>query len=330
MEARKHKHGFIVGAFIILAVAIFIMTVFTLGGEQKSFSKKFYINVVFNEVNGLKEGNNVWFDGVKIGTVKKIALKAPSEVEVLLSVEKKSQPFIKQNAMAKIGSDGFLGNKIVIIYGGTTNTSPVENNAYLLAQTDTLTNEDMLATLQSSNKNLLEITNNIKAITQQIKEGKGTAGKLITDTSLANSLQKTLNDFKIIAAKGKQSVANIQDFTARIDTKTSSVNKLFSDTLLYDSIKSAIIELKSTIQKANIFADNINIFSKNISTASDKLSDTTNTAGMILNDKQTANDLQTTMQNLKAASKKLDEDLEALQHNFLLKGYFRKKNKTQQ
>lgn len=50
---------------------------------------------------------------------------------------------------------------------------------------------------------------------------------------------------------------------------------------------------------------------------------------MILNDKQTADDIQITIQNLKAASKKLDEDLEALQHNFLLKGYFRKKNKVQ-
>lgn len=49
---------------------------------------------------------------------------------------------------------------------------------------------------------------------------------------------------------------------------------------------------------------------------------------MILNDKQTADDIQITIQNLKAASKKLDEDLEALQHNFLLKGYFRKKNKS--
>lgn len=37
---------------------------------------------MFNEINGLKEGNNVWFDGVKIGTVKKISLLAPSKVEV--------------------------------------------------------------------------------------------------------------------------------------------------------------------------------------------------------------------------------------------------------
>jgi phospholipid/cholesterol/gamma-HCH transport system substrate-binding protein len=37
--------------------------------------------------------------------------------------------------------------------------------------------------------------------------------------------------------------------------------------------------------------------------------------------------LKTTLDNLQSASKKLDEDLEALQHNFLFRGFFRKKAK---
>lgn len=211
---------------------------------------------------------------------------------------------------------------------GGTNVAGIENNAYLHVQKDTLTNEDMLATLQSSNKNLLEITNNLKAITLQIKDGKGTLGRLINDSSFINNLQLALNDFKRIAEKGKMAVANIEDFTTRVDTKTSSINKLFADTILYDSIKLAVIGLNSIVQTANNFADNINTFSKNLAKASDNLSDTTNTAGMLLNDKQTADDIHAVVRNLKAASKKLDEDLEALQHNFLLKGYFKKKNKT--
>ena len=75
MEAKRSKNAFIVGIFIAIAIAIFILLVFTLGGEKKTFSKKFSIKVLFNDINGLKEGNNVWFSGVKIGTVKKIALK---------------------------------------------------------------------------------------------------------------------------------------------------------------------------------------------------------------------------------------------------------------
>ncbi|MGN6540404.1 MAG: MlaD family protein, partial [Ginsengibacter sp.] len=121
MEIRKSKYGFIVGGFIVVALAIFITTIFTIGGQQTSFSKKIYIKAKFDEINGLKEGNNVWFHGYKIGTVKSIALKDPYDIDVTLSIEKNSHQFIKQNAYAKIGSDGFLGNKIVIIYGGSDN-----------------------------------------------------------------------------------------------------------------------------------------------------------------------------------------------------------------
>jgi phospholipid/cholesterol/gamma-HCH transport system substrate-binding protein len=130
MEIRRSKHGLVVGIFTALALAIFIVTIFTLGGEQKSFTKKFPVKVVFPEINGLKQGNNVWFSGVKIGTVKSIVLKGASNVEVTLNIETKSQPFIKQDAMAKIGSEGFLGNKIVIIYAGSSTAACTERYNY--------------------------------------------------------------------------------------------------------------------------------------------------------------------------------------------------------
>ena len=50
-------------------------------------------------------------------------------------------------------------------------------------------------------------------------------------------------------------------------------------------------------------------------------------AGMLLNDEQSAEKIKGTLQNLQSASKKLDEDLEALQHNFLLRRFFKKKAK---
>jgi len=245
MEIRKSKYGFIVGGFIVVALAIFITTIFTIGGQQTSFSKKIYVKAKFDEINGLKEGNNVWFHGYKIGTVKSIELKDPYVIDVTLSIEKNSHQFIKHNAYAKIGSDGFLGNKIVIIYGGSDNMPGIENNGYLQVKKDTITNEDMLATLQSSNKNLLDITNRVKSILEQVNDGKGIAGRFINDSSLANNLQFAIRDFRLLALKGKQSAANIEDLTARANTKSSSINKFFADSLLYDTLKSAISELKS-------------------------------------------------------------------------------------
>lgn len=328
MEIRKSKYGFIVGGFIVIALAIFITTIFTIGGQQTSFSKKIYVKAKFDEINGLKEGNNVWFHGYKIGTVKSIALKDPYDIDVTLSIEKSSHQFIKQNSFAKIGSDGFLGNKIVIIYGGSANRPDIENNGYLQVKKDTITNEDMVATLQSSNRNLLDITNRVKSILEQVNNGKGIAGRIINDSTMANNVQSAIRDFRLIALKGKESAANIEDLTARANTKSSSVNKFFADSLLYDTLKSSISELKSIMQTAGSFADNMNLISKNLVNASNNLSDTTNTAGMLLNRKETAADIESSIKSVKEAGKKLNDDLEAIQHNFLFRSYFKRKAKT--
>jgi len=325
METKHYKHGFVVGIFIVIAVAILVVTIFTIGGEQKSFEKKFYIKVLFSEINGLKEGNNVWFNGVKIGTVKNITLNDQFDVEVLLSIEKKVQAFIKKDASAKIGRDGFLGNRVVVISGGTVAMSPIENNGYLHQQKDSVTTEDMMSTLQASNKNLLTITDNVKAISEKIRAGDGTMGKLINDPSISNELQITLNSFDAAAKKGKQSIANIQHFTERMDAGNSSINKMFADTVLFDSVKAAVAQLHSITETANEFAVNMNTFSKNLEAVSESLRDTTAPAGLLLYDKQTADSLQLIIENLTSASKKLDEDFEAMQHNFLLKGYFKNK-----
>jgi phospholipid/cholesterol/gamma-HCH transport system substrate-binding protein len=186
----------------------------------------------------------------------------------------------------------------------------------------------MMATLQSSNKNLLDITNNIKAITEKIKAGEGTVGRLLNDPAMANSLQATLHDFETIAAKGERTISNLEEFTERINSQNSSINKLFADTLLFDSVKSSITQLRSIAQTANDFATNLDSFAANLKTASQNLRDTNNTAGMLLNDKQIAEDLQTVIKNLKSASLKLNDDLEAAQHNFLLRGYFKKTSKN--
>jgi phospholipid/cholesterol/gamma-HCH transport system substrate-binding protein len=322
MEIRRTKNAYVVGVFIVIAIAIFILTVFTLGGEKKTFTKKFPIKVLFSDINGLKEGNNVWFSGVKIGTVRNIDLKGKSNVEVTLSIEEKARPFVSKDARAKISTDGFLGNKIVIIYDGTSDSS-IEDNGYLTVPKAT-TNEDILATLQVSNKNLIEITNDFKAISRKISSGEGTIGKLINDPSLVNSLQATVSNFKTVSVNSRKIIANMQEFTSQLNSENSSINKLLADTALYDSIRNAIGHLQTIANSANDFANDMNAVATNLKNASDQLSDTTKPIGMLLKDESTTKDLEITIQNLKSASKKLDQDLEAAQHNFLLRGYFKK------
>ncbi len=167
--AHNNKRAVTVGIFIFLGIAIFVIAVLTLGGQQKTFSKALTVKAVFDDVQGLQKGNNIWFSGVKIGTIKKISFHGNSQVEVELNIQESSKDYIRKDAMAKISSDGFIGSKLVVLYGGTDKAQPVENGDVLRAE-KIATTDEMFSTLQGNNRNLLDITNDFKSNKQALNQ----------------------------------------------------------------------------------------------------------------------------------------------------------------
>lgn len=66
---------------------------------------------------------------------------------------------------------------------------------------------------------------------------------------------------------------------------------------------------------------------KNLQELATKMNDNDNAVGVLLNDKETADRLKNTVHNAEQASDKLDENMEAMRHNFLFRGYFKKQEK---
>ncbi len=318
----------IVGLFILIGLVILILGVFSLGGQKKSFVKGFTVNTVFDDVSGLQAGNNVWLSGVKIGTVKRVSFMDDSKVLVEMSLQKSLEPMIRKNSRTKISSDGLIGNKIVVIFGGTLSAPQINDGDYLEAQ-KAISTEDMLVTLQANNRNLLAITSSFKNISQKIDSGNGVMGSLLNNEALTkkieasvNSLQATMNNFQDVSFKSKIVIANLQAYTNKINTQGSFANELATDTTIFRELKGTIAQLHNIV----ITANNI---TANLDTASSALQKKNNAVGVLLNDEETAASLKQTIKNLQSSSEKLDEDLEAAQHNFLLRGYFKKKNKQQ-
>src|SRR5258708_4769759 len=133
MKTGQTKRTVIVGIFIFLGIVILLAGVLVLGGQRKTFEKTIALNAIFNDVSGLQKGNNIWFSGVKVGTVKKLKLVDDARVEVEMRVEQQSQDFIHKDSKAKIGSDGLIGNRIIIIYGGTKGMPLVKSGDTLQA-----------------------------------------------------------------------------------------------------------------------------------------------------------------------------------------------------
>jgi phospholipid/cholesterol/gamma-HCH transport system substrate-binding protein len=314
----------VVGIFIFIGIAIFVLAVFTLGSQHKTFEKSIIVKAIFSDVNGLQKGNNVWFAGVKVGTINKVILSGNEKVEVDINIEKKSHQFIPKDAMAKISTDGLIGNKIIVIYGGT---SPVKIGTGDVLRVEKLkSTEEMLNTLSKNNDNLLQITNDFKMITKGIADGNGTVGKLLKDETLVNELNATTSNLRRVSQNIQALTSNAASYTARLNTKGSLANDLVSDTIIFNNLRSTVAQLQKVSVTSDSVISNLNATSNNLNNS---LNNSNAPIGMLLHDEQAAANIKTTLRNLQSGTKKLDEDLEALQHNFLFRGFFRKKAKRE-
>lgn len=321
MNNDKNKRTVIVGLFVTVGLVILIVGIFTLGGQKKAFVPSVVVQAVFDDVNGLKNGDNVWFSGVKVGIVKSVEFSGNAKVKVVMHIDRKAQPFIHKDAKAKVGAEGFIGNKLVVIYGGTQTTDHITGGENLQVE-KTLSTDDMMATLQKNNENLVAITTDFKTVSSRLSKGEGTVGALLTDASLYKSLQSTANRLQMAARNSEELSSRIADYTAQLQKPGTLANGLVHDTVIMTNLKSAV-------QQINNAADEANSFTGNLRTASNQLNTNDNTLGLLLNDAETAGQVKSIIENLNSGSRKLDEDLEALQHNFLFRGFFRKKAKQE-
>lgn len=320
MKTTKGSRATIVGIFIFIGIAIFVIAVLTLGGQQKTFEKSVTAKAIFDDVQGLQKGNNVWFSGVKIGTVKKLSFYQNSQVEVDINIEQKAQEYIRKDAKAKISSDGLIGNKIIVLYGGTP-TAPAIESGDMLGVDKAVGSDEIMTTLQANNRNLLDITTDFKTISRNLLNGKGTAGKLLTDETLANELQHVMTTLRSAAAHTEQLTASFSTYASKLQQKGTLANELVTDTVLYNRLRAASVQINQLSQTAGNVVDNL----KNTSASLQNSLNNRNTpVGTLLNDEAAAADLKATLKNLNSGSRKLDQDLEAMQHNFLLRHFFKK------
>ena len=321
MQLTDNRRQITVGIFIFLGLLIFILGVFTLGGQKKTFNKSISLSIVFDDIQGLKQGNNVWFSGVKIGTIKKIRFYGTSQVEVVVDIDEEAHKYIHKDATASISSDGLIGNKIIVITGGSTKLPFIEDGDKLTVST-TLSTDEIMKTFQVNNKNLVDITNDFKTLAKGLVDGKGTAGALLSDQQIAENFKTIVENLKNTTLAANKMSLELNQFTRKMNTKGGLADKLLTDTAVFAQIENSVTELQKTAKAAAVMTENLNATSA-------KLNRTDNAVGVLLNDTTTAEQVRSIMTNLETSSKKLDEDLEALQSNFLFRGFFKRKAKAE-
>lgn len=325
MKSTKNSRAVIVGIFILLGIAILVVTILTLGSQRKTFEKSIVVRAVFDDISGLQKGNNIWFSGVKIGTVKKISFYGNAQVGVDMNIDQNARQYIHKSSKARISSEGLIGNRIIAIDPGTAN-SPLVENGDIIGVEKAVNSDEMMNTLQSNNRNLLEITNDFKLVSRGIAQGKGTAGRLLSDDKLINELQATMAMLRKTSSNAQRISSSVADYAAQLNRKGTLANDLVTDTIVFGRLKATATQLQELSATASSVVSNLNNTTKGLNTS---LNNPNTPVGMLLHDEDAATDIRVTLRNMQTASIRLSEDLEAVQHNFLLRGFFKKKAKRE-
>ena len=307
------------GLFVILGLVLFIGIVYFIGSKQNMFGKTSVVTANFNDVNGLQIGNNVRFSGINVGTVRGIDMINDTVIEVNMVVQTDILTHIKTDAIAVIGSDGLVGNKVININPGKGSTISVQPGGRLNTFSQVKT-DDMMETLSVTNKNAAALTDDLVKITHQIRTGKGTFGVLLNDTLFAKELSQTINYIKLTTKGTSESVQKLNQLIASLQNKNNVIGVL-NDTLVASQLKRTVANVQQSSDQLEVLLTNLNQTITNVKEGDGVLN-------YLSNNPKLVKQIDSTMTNLNAASEKLNEDLEALKHNFLFRGYFKKQEKA--
>jgi len=193
------------GVFVTVGVLLFIIGIYFIGERQQMFTPTFEISATFKDIGGLQVGNNVRFSGINVGIIQDIEQVTDSTVKVGMQINESTRKFIKKNAKAVIGSDGLMGNKIVSIVPGPPGQGQVSNND-AIQSIQPVSIDEIMGSVKTTSNNLASITGDLSAIMKNIHQGKGTIGKLLMDSTMAQNVGQAMVNIKQGAGGFKQNM----------------------------------------------------------------------------------------------------------------------------
>jgi phospholipid/cholesterol/gamma-HCH transport system substrate-binding protein len=191
MDTQSSKFKVKLGLFVAGGFVLFVIAIFLIGRQKHLFDPVFKLTTTFFNVSGLQAGNNVRFSGINVGTVESIILINDTTVQVGLIVKKSVQKFIKSDCQAAIGSEGIIGDRVLIITQGSSAAPSVRDDEYLIS-VEPVETDAIISSLHVTAGNFEIISGQLSEIMIKINQGKGTMGRLIQDSTISENINQTI------------------------------------------------------------------------------------------------------------------------------------------
>jgi phospholipid/cholesterol/gamma-HCH transport system substrate-binding protein len=299
-----------IGVLTIAAIAITAALIFSLTGGRGFFWQRYMLKTRCPDAAGLSAGSPVRVAGVQVGSVQSVALNG-EQVEVVFDLNKSVRDKVTDKSTAVMGSVSLLGQSSVDITPATTG-NPIPEWGYVpLGHI-----KGQLADVADQASSGID---QITRLVADVRAGRGTVGKLMTDDRLYTDLQqfvgaanemarsvragkgtvgKLLNDPKSAQAL-EASLKNVEAITERINAGDGSLGKLLKDEAFANSLSAATANLRQITDKINhgdgtvgklmtdaALYNKINSVTARLDDLVTKLNEGQGTAGLLLKDKQ--------------------------------------------
>ena len=195
MDTHTPQFKVRLGLFVAGGIALFVLTIFIIGKQKNLFNPVFKLTTTFYNVSGLQVGNNIRFSGIVVGTVDNIAIINDSTVRVTMLVKKEVKQFIKSDSEVAVGSEGLIGDRLLVISQGSFD-APLAREGEQLQSVEPVETDAIMLSLKVTAGNAEVITQELAEIMTKINSGDGTLGRLIQDTTIAKNLDQTIINLK--------------------------------------------------------------------------------------------------------------------------------------
>lgn len=310
------------GIFVLTGLALVISMLYVLGKNKNFFGTRFEVKAHFRDINGLLVGNNVRFSGIDVGTVRSITILNDTVIEVSMNLDKEMKKFIRSNAMASLGTDGLIGNRVVNI-APTSGNAPLLTGGELLQTREEVNTQAMLQTLYRTNESIAKIADEIQGTVHLIRTSKVLA-MLLTDERLPANLNASLVNLRETTQDASLLMKDAASTLQLASKGKGPLATLLTDTTLTLELRQAVQRVKTLENSADQLVRDLNAV---VNTVEKDIRKGDGTVNALMRDSLMAANLRGTIENVEKGSAAFAEDMEALKSNFLFRRYFKKQEK---
>lgn len=323
--AKRIINSVKLGTFVLAGLIVLVLLLYMIGKNRNLFGSTYVLKVRFENVQGLVAGNNVRFSGIQAGTVKKIKILADTVIEVTMVIEKEMLHIIRKNAVVSIGTDGLVGNKVVNIVPARQ-PGPLAAEGNILVSQKVIATDEMLQTLNKTNNDVAIIAANLKTTVQRINSSSA-LWALLNDESIPQDLRNSVANIRLATGKAGKMVYNLNDIVMDLKKGKGSVGALLTDTSFAKNLNEAVLKIKTVGDEADSLAGEIN---KLVAGIREDVNNGRGPVNALLKDSMIVTKLNASLDNIQKGTDGFNQNMEALKHNFLLRGYFRKQEKQKE